>query len=433
MSSLEHRDRVTRALLGFISCAGLRAAEGAELSDSEWEAVARAAVRHGVAPIVHARLSEAGVASRAPEQVTRLLKGYFVRTGLENLRLFSRLAPLLQALAEHSIEAIVLKGAYLAEAVYGNPALRSMGDADVLVRRTDLQRAEQLLCAHGWQQPMPLHTETALPSGHQLPTFELDSVQVEIHWSIENDESPFLIDGDGLFERAGRVRIGGAPALALSSEDLLLHLCLHTAYNHGWLPFGSGLRPLCDIAATISHCEDRLDWNLLGQRADAWGVRNCAWLTLTLVRDLLSVAVPDGTLERLAPRVFDRGLVDTAIDLTLNDYYAIVLKKLPAISPPWLTRRWWRLSRTARWSRHFLPKQRRVALAYPSLGTAPAPLRYAAYWGDLARDTVRLSLTREGRALRSREHARRRLGAWLEGSTGSSAIHQVALGGMPHF
>src|SRR5438045_2442791 len=110
-------DRPTKAILALLSCRERGApVPRVELTDSEWSALARTAVRHGVAPLVYARLST--TSDRVPPHVLDVLKGYFFRTGLENLRLYTRLAPVLRALAAQGIDAIVLKGAFLADTVY---------------------------------------------------------------------------------------------------------------------------------------------------------------------------------------------------------------------------------------------------------------------------------------------------------------------------
>jgi hypothetical protein len=434
MRPLERQDRVTRTLLELISFGDSSGAATTALNVSEWESLARVAVWHGAAPIVHARLSEQGNQCLAPAQVRRQLQGYFIRTGLENLRLYSRVTPLLQALWELSIGAIVLKGVFLAHTVYTKPALRSMGDADILVRPQDLQRVTQLLYAQGWHQSQHIETEPSRLGGHQLAVFTLDSTNVDIHWSIEDDGSPFLIDSDGLWERASDFRVGDVRALALSPEDLILHLCLHTAYSHGWLQFIGRLRAIYDIAATTSHYVGRIDWNVLVQRATTWGMSNCAWLALSLARDLLRGPIPERTVELLAPQDCDDRLVDTAVDLTLNDHYATLDNALPTLSRPWRTRRWYNLSAAARWRRLLLPGQNSVARAYPSLGAAAlAPLRYLAYWADLARDGVRVSFANDCRALLSRERARMALGAWLEASArGPSIVDDASLSTISH-
>lgn len=409
-------DAATAALLTILSAQDKRAAVGRiDLDSDGWDALVAEAVRHGVAPLAYAGLGAAGPSTGVPERALQRLKGYFLQTGLRNLRLFGRLGPVLQCLAAEAIDAIVLKGAFVAEAVYGNPALRTMSDADVLVRRADLERVKRLLHAQRWRQEAPPRDASRESLGHQLPTFVRDGVQIEIHWSIEDDESPFTIDNEGLWQRACKASVAGAPAFALAPEDLLLHLCLHTSYSHGWLQFSGGLRHLCDIASTVRCYERRFDWDAFAQRANAWGIANCVWLTLVLARDLLAAAVPEEALGRLAPRDIDAGVVKTARDLTLGAHYAKLTNALPVLARAWLTKRWGHLSGAARWREQLLPGRESQAAAYPSLrATGLIPMRYLAHWTDLARDCASIVLVRDTRMLLARERARGALLRWLE-------------------
>ena len=419
-------DRPTQALLSLLASRERDApVPQVELSADEWSVFARTAVRHGVAPLLHARLHSAANAERAsgrvPDRVLDVLKAYFVRTGLEQLRLYAQLAPLLRALAGQGIEVIVLKGAFLAETVYAERALRSMGDADLLVRHADLARVDQILRALGWQQRVADDPSSPRQAGgHQLQTFKRDSARVEVHWNIEDDESPFAIDVDGLWARAHPARIAGVSVLALSPEDLLLHLCLHTSYNHGWLQFEAGLRPLVDIGATLWHFGNRIDWDVFGRRAVEWKVQRCAWLTLKLADYLLAATAPDEIMSALVPEGVNRTVVDAAVMLILGNYYADLTRALPALGRRWLIKRRQNLSKQAWLRRALWPGPEALRAAYPSLRGRPR-LRYPFHWIDLTRDALRVSFGREGRRLSSCERTRMTLAGWLEACASPAA------------
>jgi hypothetical protein len=314
---------------------------------------------------------------------------------------------------------IVLKGAYLAAKVYEDRALRGMSDIDLLVRRDDLPRAVELLNQAGWHQPDAPAGDMVAGSGHQLATFVRDGTHLEIHWTIEDERSPFDIDVEAIWRRARSVPIAGAPAFALAPEDLLLHVCLHASYNHGWLPFNQGLRPLCDVRASIMHFGEELDWNVFTSRAREWKVDCCAWLTLVLARDLVAISVPEGSIARLAPRPVERNIVDAARQLVLGDHYDEVLRLLPVLGRTWLTAQWRHLPRATRWRRHILPSAQSLASAYPSLENAAkvVPARYAAHLADLARDIGTLACSQRAKSVVARELERLALVEWLESPT----------------
>ncbi|HET7528080.1 MAG TPA: nucleotidyltransferase family protein [Burkholderiaceae bacterium] len=375
-----------------------------------WASFVDEASHHGVAAL--ASLGLAGC-DAVPPAAVRALEGHYLKNRLRNLRLYAHVGALLERLSAESVDVIVLKGAYLAQAVYPDPALRAMSDADLLVRRRDLERATATMQAMGWRQsPM------SRASGHQLPTFELDGVQVELHWNIEDDGAPFTVDVAALWSLAVPMRIGRARALSLSPEDLLLHLCLHSAYGHGWKQFDGGLRHLVDIAAVVRHHATNLDWPAVVQRAQAWRAQRCVGLCLMTARDLLQVAVPQGVLDRLSVPPIQWIVV--ARELTLGRHYARLQSQLPVLARFWLDKGWRRLPRGARWRAYLRPTSESLRSVYPTLAPTAA-LSLLAHWKDLAGDLLRITFDRRCRALLRTERGRRSLLSWLEGESAGAA------------
>src|SRR5207253_1648910 len=153
------------------------------------------------------------------------------------------------------------------------------------------------------------------------PLTRPDGVPVELHWTITRPTAPFKIDLDGLWERARPALIGGVEALVLSVEDLLLHLCLHAAFDH---QFFLGFRACWDIRQTIQHHDSEIDWEQLQDRARQWGVSKYVYLTLHLAKDLLGAAVPPHAITALRPDGFDPRLMAWAKAELLTDRSAAV-------------------------------------------------------------------------------------------------------------
>lgn len=372
-----------------------------QLDAAGWEAFLAEASRHGVSALAHHRLQGRPV----PPQVLQALERHHVKNKLRNLRLVARVAALLGALRAQAISVVVLKGLHLAQTVYADTALRAMADADLLVRASDLDRAAQTMRALGWGQGAALMAE----GGHQLPTFELDGVQVELHWTIEDDAAPFAVDIAGLWERAQPVCIGQSQALGLSPEDLLLHLCMHTAYGHGWRQFDGGLRQLGDIAVVVRHHVSTLDWHTFATRAVAWRVRRCVWLALITARDLLGVAVPEAVFDHLAPPQPHAPWIALARELVLGNHYADLARCLPVLGQSSMHKRWRLLSPVARWRVRLFPGRRSLRRVYPGLEGRPA-LAQVAHWKDLAIDLLRLAFDAGHRRVQARERERHRVG-----------------------
>lgn len=77
----------------------------------------------------------------------------------------------------------------------------------------------------------------------------------------------FSIAPEELWGNSQETRIADILVRALSPKDILLFLCEHNSYGH---LFNFGLRPYVDIGITIEFFDDRLDWNVIVERAIRW-------------------------------------------------------------------------------------------------------------------------------------------------------------------
>ena len=194
--------------------------------------------QQGLLPILGARL-----VALAPDALPREFERHveastrasrFRATLLEEVAL-----RLLSAVEGSGIEALPLKGPLLSERLYGDPALRSSFDVDLLVRRQDLERAAAVVVGQGWKlretaglyKGLPyLHHTLAAPQSW-LPT-------AEVHWRLHWHETSF---SEGLLERTAP---GASGRGALAPADEIATLLLFFARD-GF----AGLRYAVDIGA----------------------------------------------------------------------------------------------------------------------------------------------------------------------------------------
>lgn len=264
------------------------------LRAEDWDDLLQQAEHHQVTPLLHRALQERQTA--LPVDVRERLELSCFGTAAGNAKLFLELAAVLESLRAAEVPVLALKGAHLAEIVYRDVTLRPMGDVDLLVRRADLPRAEQVLLGLGYRpQTVPGGIQDYSAHRHLPPFVKAGAVPIEIHRSID-ESGCFQIYAEGLWERARIVRIAGVEALVLSPEDLLLHLCLHTAFQHG---FRAPLRQIYDIVAVIDHHGPELDWRGLVRAAETSGLSKVCYYALAVAESLLGAGVPAETLAAL--------------------------------------------------------------------------------------------------------------------------------------
>ncbi len=130
------------------------------------------------------------------------------------------------AAEEQDLRVLALKGISVAEELYGGIENRPMADVDLLV--VDSSRFE----AVGRTARAMGLVETGA-SDHALVFKESASgVVLELHISLTSCPGLFSIDTESLWAR--RKALPGQALFRLHDEDLIVHLALHTAFQHGF-------------------------------------------------------------------------------------------------------------------------------------------------------------------------------------------------------
>lgn len=274
------------ALLRYEPDAGRRAAPAA------WNGLAAVSAQHGLSPLVYNILQRTGILP--PEAVAAELRSRYIESAALNMRRWHELGAILRACRLNGLAVAPLKGACLAEAVYGDIALRPMADIDLLVRPEDLGRATGILRGIGYEPERDVEAAAQQAMFQDMPPLvKSGAAPIEVHWTLVTPRCGVRIDGrrlDELWVRTVPAMIAGEPARVLSPEDLLLHLCLHVSVHHRF--DGVGLRPFADIAAVARHHARTLDWDRVVARANEWGAANGVRLTLRLAEDWCGRIVP---------------------------------------------------------------------------------------------------------------------------------------------
>ena len=241
-----------------------------------------------------------------------------------SLRLTAELFGLLELFSSQGIEALVVKGPVLAVQAYGDPAMRSYGDLDMLVRQRNIRRATELMSAAGY---VPAVSLSAIDAG-RIPGQYLFSkpdskLIVELHNDCTLRYFPRRLPLEEFFARQIRVRVDGHDVSALSVEDELVLICIHGA-KHFW----ERLMWIADVAALISR-QTAINWERVADSAKAVGAERMLHTGLRLASDLLKAQLP--------------GKVQAAVqaDMAATRLAAQTRKWLPAagFSPPGLFER----------------------------------------------------------------------------------------------
>ncbi len=289
-----------------------------DLSSEAWEFILTESNRHRVSPLVYKYLSFMANDRIIPQRVVGEMRREYLLNSGRNMLLFSVLRNVLAALQGSGIQALALKGAHLADSVYRDRALRPMGDIDLLIRRSDLERSVSLLGDIGFKPAKKFFIEDEISVHRDIPALQNgEGVVLEIHWNIVDPGSPVTINPEELWERAEQKTVDSMDVLVLSLEDLLIHVCIHASFHHR---FSSGLLHVCDIAEILSGYGRAIDWGKIRAVAKKWNATRSLCLSLLLTRDLLGAEVPQAVLDECKPDLTDPQLIEWSKELVMKGW-----------------------------------------------------------------------------------------------------------------
>lgn len=301
----------------------------------EWSAVVKLAEQTWVLPLLYGRLKEQALLPILPLALRQLLSNAYRQNALRNLRLFQTLLQLLQMLEGAGIPVLLLKGVHLANFVYADPALRTMGDVDILVAEEHLTEATKIMQAMGLQTP-PGGDQVHRHHYHIRFTQPDTDVTIELHWHLHQPHGSAQIDLAALWANARAATLAGLPVRLLAPEDLLIHLAFHVA-KHSF-DYG-GLRSSCDIVEVLIHTQlihtqqsqgtaptahadfaatSSINWQLIAERVSAWSIQKQVHVALTLTNQLYHLGIPSTVLTNLQSPTFTQTYVNQAQAMILH-------------------------------------------------------------------------------------------------------------------
>jgi Uncharacterised nucleotidyltransferase len=220
------------------------------IPEPEWMTALDLAEQENVLPWTATSLSAAGPWG---PQLTERLREIHRNAQVAAFLWSASLKSTLEEFHNCGIPVIALKGPSLAERLYGDPALRTYCDLDLLVRRSDLHRAMGLLSALGFT-----------PTGRQVDNeqaWQRTDIRIDLHHDAEN---PLFFDFhiNEVWQNARCADFHRVPVCLLAPADELLFLCLH-GVRHRF----ERLSHVLDSALAFRRWQQHFD--LLGQRSPA--------------------------------------------------------------------------------------------------------------------------------------------------------------------
>ena len=258
------------------------------LEQVDWVKLIDTGTQHYVLPLLYWTLNR-DYSEHVPVPVLWFLKNCFLENVDAANALANEMVAIVNTLKIEGIDAVPFKGPALSVTVYGNIALRQIGDLDILIRKRDRLLARRVLESRSYRLKTPIDDGGA---PKEIGKFEYQfeqtgGITAELRWRVTQRQFASSLDLDFIWNRCEPTILAGAEVPGIAPEDLLLILCVHGA-KHCW----SRLMWICDVAELI-RAFPQLDWKQTHRRASRLGIWRVTSLGLLLAESLLDAAVPE--------------------------------------------------------------------------------------------------------------------------------------------
>jgi hypothetical protein len=239
----------------------------------DWVKVLELSFVLGMRPLLFRHLTDERNVACVPQDVLASLQDDYDLQMLRSMRIYGCIKQVLASMNQADIPVILLKGAYLAQWIYQDIALRPMSDVDILCRQEDQHRAQEKLVEIGYRDTpgayhSPLHERILNTHASHAPAIYNPKVtRVEVHSELFKTNPKNVAQMDRVWETFSHESWEGLTVFALSPEYQLLYLCSHL-HKHCAAGDAMCLYWFCDIHETIIHYGDTIDWETLYRQAE---------------------------------------------------------------------------------------------------------------------------------------------------------------------
>jgi hypothetical protein len=287
---------ITQEILINLLSSAIRA-ESPEIFENEsidWKAVYEEAKLHDVHPLLFPVINNLKKVQAPDSELMSEWQRSTLSAGTGQIQHIYQASKILDIMSSAGIPVIVLKGLVLRD-LYPEPELRTMGDADILIHKEDMEKVTALL------EKMGYHDDGC--SAKHIHFSHENYPVIEVHWTLV-DSSIFKRAewfDKAAWENAVPYTICATPTLALSRENELLHVCLHMAGH--LMSSGFGLRQLCDLVLLIGHNKESVNWASFIENIKACGLESFFYALLEICKKLLNLEIPEALQHKASEHI----------------------------------------------------------------------------------------------------------------------------------
>ena len=230
-----------------------------DMTDEKWNNLFQMAVIHSVLPIIHEAIWQEEAYKKLPENVKEVLKYTSKRDIIRQSQYTAYFIELYKIFLKNGLKPLVVKGLILRN-MYKDPDYRASGDEDILIKKDDFDKMDQILLQCGF-----LREKIEDPKDqHEISYYNRNNgFHLELHLTLFPKESGAYgrlnENFQNVFERSIKECINAVDIYTLDVTQHMLYLFCH-GLKH-FLHSGFGIRQLCDMVLFAETYGADIDWD----------------------------------------------------------------------------------------------------------------------------------------------------------------------------
>lgn len=246
-----------------------------------WNDIYEEALAHEVHTLIYPILSELPSDLRPDNEIMIKWKRGTILSASDQIHHIEMVRMVLEKFHAEGIPVIALKGLVIRD-YYPQPDLRTMGDADLLIKKEDIKKAKKLLREMGYVKGESCERHISFHNNN--------NATIELHNDSIHNQSDLRFT-DTIWDYTMDVLLYDIPVLCLSIEYQILHIIFHSA--HHVLSNGFGLRLLCDLVVYIEANQLSINWDMIMDCTKKFGIYKFTNEILHICQRLFQLQIPD--------------------------------------------------------------------------------------------------------------------------------------------
>ena len=248
----------------------------------DWESIINLSREHKIEALVYSAIPNK-LKDTIPSELLNSWKKEVFMSGITQQRHMKEMENVLKEFNKADIDVLVLKGLVIRD-LYNSPTLRTMSDADIVVKESNLEKSKEVLTKIGYTEYKQTPNDFMFIKNGCLP--------IELHWDLADDHffkqiSKFEED---MWPNILPVNIGEAYANEMGIEDLAIFQCIHMAKHIVYRGFG--IRHLIDFTLLVDKRGGEIEWVNFLDRCKKYGIYKFVLQVMLTCNVLFDMSIP---------------------------------------------------------------------------------------------------------------------------------------------